>query len=67
MDNNNGARIERGIITNITDNGYSIKNLTRYSLDAENIPAQPGIKPKVGDRVYFFLFGDGQGLILAAF
>lgn len=67
MENKNGARIERGIITQKTDDGYTIKNLTRWGLDAQDIPALPGIDAQIGDRVYFFLFGDGQGLILAAF
>lgn len=70
--------IERGEIDRIEDGGFIVKSLTRK--DVETRPMQcanlyvneykgePPIEDKYqyepGDRVYFFMFPDGRGMIL---
>lgn len=64
---NYGAIIERGIVEEACENGYKVKSYTRYGITTPAIPAASGAVYKAGDRVYFFVFDDGHGLILAAF
>ena len=70
--------IDRGVIDRIEDGGFIVKSLAR--MDVESRPMQPvnryvneykgdppvedkfEYKPK--DRVYFFMFPDGRGMIL---
>lgn len=61
-----GAIIERGIVQDAGENGYRVRSISRHGI------VTPAIKPiddaqyAVGTPVYFFLFEDGHGKILAA-
>ena len=61
-----GAMIERGEVIGVGEEGYTVRSFTRYSITT------PELKPidysvySVGDIVYYFLFPDGDGAILAA-
>jgi len=62
-----GAHVERGIIT-FTDNGmHTVKSFCRDGLSISGLPAIGGAIFNIGDRVYFFIFDDGTGLILDKF
>ena len=65
--NNNGATIERGVVEEVCATGYKVKSYTRDGIITPAIPAASGAAYKAGDRVYFFMFDDGHGMILAAF
>lgn len=66
--NNHGVYVERGIVQEVCDGGgYKVKSYIRDGIITPEIPAAGGATYEVGDRVYFFLFDDGRGLILAAF
>ncbi|MGI6234433.1 MAG: hypothetical protein ACOYI6_04160 [Christensenellales bacterium] len=62
-----GALIERGRVIEKTDTGYRVKSLTRDGITTPPIPAMGGAEHQAGSLVYFFVFGDGHGMILAAF
>ena len=62
-----GAWIERGIVSEVCESGYKVKSYSREGITTPAIPAASGAAYTVGDRVYFFLFDDGHGIILAAF
>lgn len=62
-----GAAIERGKILSVESGGYRIESYTRDGITTPPIPAMGGAAYSAGDRVYFFLFDDGSGAILAAF
>ena len=64
---NYGAIIERGIVEEVCENGYKVKSYARDGITTPAIPAASGAAYKAGDRVYFFVFDDGHGAILAAF
>lgn len=82
MDERYGAAIERGEIIYAVGTHYVVKSLSRDGIESPPIPALPLVAEvymdeyrgpqffhkeyAAGDRVYFFLFGDGQGMILAA-
>lgn len=66
MDNNYGAYIERGVIDAEAQNGYKVKSLSREGIITPALPALNGTIYHVGDYVYFFVFDDGHGAILAA-
>lgn len=60
-----GAPVERGRITAAENGRYRVASITRAGITS------PPIKPlfrdsayEVGEIVYFFLFSDGDGLIL---
>lgn len=59
-----GAALERGVVETIEGGGYRVASMTRYGITT---PVLKSLETdlKVGDRVYFFLFPDGDGLILA--
>lgn len=62
-----GAFIERGEIKAAGVNGYTIRSLDRLGIQAREIRAirtAGDTTYTVGDRVYFFLFRDGTGMIL---
>lgn len=69
MEKPRGATIERGEIQTASADGYTVKSLDRNGIDGDGI-----VSPKIksadgtayakGDRVYFFLFADGTGLIM---
>ena len=67
MKKNNGANIERGIIAEVCEAGYKVQSYTRYGIVTPAIQSVSGAAYKVGARVYFFVFDDGHGAILAAF
>lgn len=76
-----GAMVERGEIMAILDEGYVVQSLSRLGVITPPIPAQEMIvkitmdaenniqiehrKYAAGDRVYFFLFDDGKGMVIA--
>ena len=62
-----GALIERGRVIEKTDTGYRVKSLTRDGITTPPIPAMGEAEHQAGSLVYFFVFGDGRGMILAAF
>jgi hypothetical protein len=62
-----GARIERGEIAEAAEGLYVVQSLTRDGIITPALPTMGGATYDVGDRVYYFLFDDGHGLILAAF
>lgn len=64
---NYGATVERGIVKEVCAEGYKVQSYTRNGVITPAIPAARGAAYEVGDRVYFFVFDDGHGMILAAF
>ncbi len=64
---NYGATIERGRIISAEKDGYKVMSYTRDNITTPPIPAIGGATYNVDDRVYFFVFDDGHGAILAAF
>lgn len=67
MDTKNipGACIERGEVTAAGTDGYTVASLDRPGgVQSREIRAAGGAAYAVGDRVYFFLFRDGTGMIL---
>ena len=66
MTNEYGARVERGEVAEATDAGYRVMSLTRPGVTTPQIPALYGRTFSVGEKVYFFVFEDGHGGILAA-
>ena len=65
--NGYGAEIERGRIITAENDGYTVMSYTRENIITPPIPAIGGATYIVGDRVFFFVFDDGHGAILAAF
>lgn len=64
---NNGALIERGRVVSASDGLYVLCSLTRDGITTPGIPALNGNTYETGDTVYFFVFPDGHGGIVAAF
>ena len=64
--NEYGAAIERGEVTEASADGYRVRSLTREGITTPVIPAVGDTEYAVGDRVYFFIFDDGHGVILTA-
>lgn len=62
-----GANIERGRIVEIIEASYTVLSLTRDGITTPPIPAIGTQTYEAGDLVYFFLFCDGRGAIIAAF
>ena len=62
-----GAAIERGRIISAEDDGYRVMSYSRDGITTPLLPAISDATYKVDDRVYFFVFEDGHGAILAAF
>lgn len=61
-----GAPIERGAIDSIQGGRYRIKSLSRDGVVSLPIKAINNSDTySIGDQVYFFMFDDGDGLILA--
>lgn len=65
--------IERGRITGISDQGYTVASLDRDGIVTTPIRPQEYGKPNVnvpayavGDKVYYFIFSDGTGRIICA-
>lgn len=58
-----GAQIERGLIVNISSDRYNVKSYTRPGIITP--PIKSGVTGlSMGDQVYFFVFSDGDGLII---
>lgn len=64
--NDYGARIERGVITRQDDGRYIVKSYDRHGLVTPPIETINAQQFNAGDRVYFFLFDDGTGRIIAS-
>ena len=64
-DSMSGAMIERGVICAAVNGSYKIRSATRYGIITPYLKAMSGIY-SVGDTVYYFMFPDGNGMILAA-
>jgi len=60
-----GAIIERGEILAATEDGYTVASLDREGIESPPIQAADSAAYTVGDTVYFFLFRDGTGKIIA--
>lgn len=67
MNNQFGTNIERGIIAEVCEQGYKVRSISRDGILTPEIPGISGATFSVGDRVYFFIFEDGHGAIIAAF
>lgn len=61
-----GATIERGRIKEVRTGGYVVTSLDRDGIETPPIPrmTNSGVAYQVGDNVYFFLFSDGEGMVL---
>ena len=60
-----GATLERGVIDCIEDGKYRVSSITRDGITSMPIkPVREEDTYEIGDMVYFFLFNDGDGLIL---
>lgn len=60
-----GASIERGRVETAQDGRYRVQSISRDGITTMPVAALlPGETYEVGDLVYFFLFPDGDGLIL---
>lgn len=60
-----GAALERGVIERIENGRYAVRSLTRDGIVSMPIRTTPNTGTlSVGDRVYFFVFPDGDGLVL---
>lgn len=66
--NHYGAQIERGHIESISEDGrYKVVSDSRNGITTPALPSIGGAAYDVGDDVYFFMFDDGHGAILAPF
>lgn len=64
--NEYGARVERGKILKITEQKYVVASLSRSGITTPPIPAMDvQAEYETGDTVYFILFEDGHGCVLA--
>ena len=59
-----GAMIERGIVADVTEDGYTVASFDRDGLVTPPIAATDGTVYAQADLVYFCLFPDGTGRIL---
>lgn len=59
-----GAVIERGKISTVSINGYTVESLDRQGITTPLITGIDDTNYTVGDIVLFFLFRDGTGKIL---
>lgn len=64
--NSYGAKIERGYVTQATDGKYIVQSYDRTGLTTPPIETINQQQYNAGDRVYFFLFDDGSGKIIAS-
>ena len=59
-----GALIERGLVTKETESGYVVESCDRRGVVSPPIAGINNEMYSAGDRVFFFLFDDGDGLIV---
>lgn len=64
-DEGHGAAIERGQVVTIAPEGARIKSLTRDGITTPPLPTMEGLTIQTGELVYFFLFDDGRGMVIA--
>lgn len=63
-----GAMIERGIIRHASGSLYIVRSTSRDGMETPLIPAlMKDVQYFAGQKVYFFMFDDGHGLILDTF
>lgn len=61
-----GSTLERGVIEKIENGKYRVSSLTRDGIVSMPIKSKNETDTySIGDKVYFFLFDDGDGLILS--
>lgn len=60
-----GAVLERGEVMEAANGKYRVESLTRIGITTPPLPALQGLSAQVGDRVYFYLFDDGTGILIA--
>lgn len=61
-----GAYIERGEIAEKVGNGYIVRSYTRFDILTQKIYSVNDNAYSVGDMVYYFMFPDGNGMIISA-
>lgn len=59
-----GARLERGLVLEARETGYVVRSLDRDGIVTPAIPAMGSAAFGEGDKVIFFLFRDGTGMIV---
>jgi len=59
-----GAVIERGLVTETTASGCVVESCDRKGVVSPPIAGITNEVYSAGDRVFFFLFDDGDGLII---
>ena len=64
--NSYGAKIERGVIVQEVNGKYIVQSFDRHGLMTPPIETINAQQFNAGDRVYFFLFDDGSGKIIAS-
>lgn len=62
--NSYGAKIERGYIVQVAEDGYIVQSYDRHGMKTPIIKSINDHQYGAGDRVYFFLFDDGCGKII---
>lgn len=60
-----GAFIERGIIADVTEDGYIVASFDREGIISPPIQSIDGAEYQKANLVYFFLFRDGTGKIIS--
>lgn len=63
--NDYGARLERGRVTERQDNACRVESYDRSGITTPPLPLRDGLQAEVGDKVLFFLFDDGTGVVIA--
>lgn len=64
MEMNRCAPMERGKITSVSEDGYTVASFDRDGIISPPIGDINDADYTVGDIVYFFLFSDGTGKIM---
>ena len=59
-----GAFIERGQVTAAKEDGYIVESYDRPGVITPPIKGMNNEEHSAGDRVFFFLFNDGDGKII---
>lgn len=64
MERLHGAALERGRVAKIENGKYRVESLDRPGLKSTAIKVFSGETLTEGDSVFFYLFADGDGIIL---
>lgn len=59
-----GALLERGTVTEIENGRYRVASGSRSGITSPPLAGMQDAEYQIGDKVLFFLFDDGDGLIL---